>query len=64
MTVVVLSKHPLTLDDQQKIREIFQQSQCPNESLSYTFENRYYGMFGGTIRLDSANGNATTVVKY
>lgn len=49
----VISKQPLSEDALQKIESIFRESQCPNESLSKTFEN-YSGMTGGVIFFDGA----------
>lgn len=47
----VISKQPLSEDVLQKIESIFRESNCPNESLSKTFEN-YSGMMGVVIFFD------------
>lgn len=47
----VLSRKPLNEDTRRKIKEIFRESKCPNESLIKTFDN-CNGMTGGMIFFD------------
>ena len=44
MKVKVFTGQPLKVTDLKKVINIIQQSQCPNESLSNTFPDRYCGI--------------------
>lgn len=48
MKVLIYSKSPLTEVEQNKIKGIFKESRCPNESLKNTF-NRFAFMQGDKI---------------
>ena len=49
--LTILSREPVSDEDQKKIEDIFRESKCPHESLSKTFE-RYSGMLGDIIIFD------------
>ena len=49
--MTILSREPVSDEDQRKIEDIFRESKCPHESLSKTFE-RYSGMIGNVIVFD------------
>ena len=49
--MTILSREPVSDEDQKKIEDIFRESKCPHESLSKTFE-RYSGMLGDIIIFD------------
>ena len=49
--MTILSREPVSDEDQRKIEDIFHESECPHESLSKTFE-RYSGMIGNIIIFD------------
>ena len=48
MKVLIYSKNPLTEVEQNKIKGIFKESKCPNESLKNTFK-RFSFMQGDNI---------------
>lgn len=50
--MTILSREPVSAEDQKKIEDIFRESKCPHESLSKTFE-RYSGMIGSVIIFDN-----------
>lgn len=50
--MTILSREPVSDEDQKKIEDIFRESKCPHESLSKTFE-RYSGMIGNVIIFDN-----------
>lgn len=49
--MTILSREPVSDEDQRKIEDIFRESQCPHESLKNTFE-RYSGLIGDIIIFD------------
>ena len=49
--LTILSREPVSDEDQRKVEDIFRESKCPHESLSKTFE-RYSGMLGDIIIFD------------
>lgn len=49
--MTILSRDPVSDEDQKKIEDIFRESKCPHESLSKTFE-RYTGMIGSVVIFD------------
>ena len=49
--MTILSREPVSAEDQKKIEDIFRESKCPHESLSKTFE-RYSGMIGSVVIFD------------
>ena len=51
--MLILSRQPLTQTEIQQVKDILQQSRCPNESLSNTFE-RFTGLVDGKIFFDDA----------
>lgn len=47
MIVIVQSGEPITDETLAKIKDIFRESKCPNESLSKTFDN--FSRFNGKV---------------
>jgi len=49
--MTILSREPVSDEDQKKIEDIFHESNCPHESLKNTFE-RYSGLIGDIVIFD------------
>lgn len=49
--MTILSREPVSEEDQRKVEDILRESKCPHESLSKTFE-RYSGMIGNVVIFD------------
>ncbi len=49
--MTILSREPVSEEDQRKVEDIFRESKCPHESLSKTFE-RYSGLIGNVVIFD------------
>lgn len=53
---IIKGGHPLTPDERNKIRAIFAESKCPNESLANTFPE-FVSFDGAVLHLDSRVGD-------
>lgn len=49
--MTILSRKPVSHEEQKMIEDIFRESKCPHESLKNTFE-RYSGLIGDIIIFD------------
>lgn len=54
--MLILSRRPLTQNELNQVKDILQQSRCPNESLSNTFD-RFTGLVDGKIFFDDAQSD-------
>lgn len=53
--MTIITREPLTKEDQQKIADIRRESNCPHESLRNTFPDRYNGLIGNFLIFDDAD---------
>jgi len=53
--MTIITREPLTKEEQKKIADIWRESECPHESLRNTFPDRYSGLIGDLVIFDDAD---------